>query len=395
MEPMMPEGNRRLEELAVELVAESHSLSASVASETRRSLAGLVRSMNAYYTNFIEGQHTLPVDINRALAVEYPVSSEQRDLQVLARVHIMVEQELEEELRRDPHRRITSSEYIAGIHNRFYSQLPERFLRVRSRSGRELPVVPGALRTEDVTVGRHVPPPSGSLPALLERFSEGYDPVRHGPIQRIIAAMASHHRLAWIHPFLDGNGRVTRLFTQSMLIRAGLDSHGLWTISRGLARNKGEYMARLEAADATRHSDLDGRGNLSSSALAAFTEFMLKVSLDQVRFMKSLFEFETVLDRIERYVELMAQRGQLLPTTTGILQQAYLRGELARNEALRLTGLPERSARRYLSKLVTMGLLTSSSSRAPYRMMFPSQIVPRLFPHLYPADVETSLLERG
>jgi Fic family protein len=91
---------------------------------------------------------------------------------------------------------------------------------------------------------------------------------------------AAHHRLAWIHPFGDGNGRVVRLHSHALLIRHGLAGHGLWTLSRGLARQRQRYYAALEAADRGRRNDLDGRGNLSDAALADFCVFFLDLPVE-------------------------------------------------------------------------------------------------------------------
>jgi Fic family protein len=85
-----------------------------------------------------------------------------------------------------------------------------------------------------------------------------------------MAAIASHHRLMWIHPFLDGNGRVARLYTDACFCRLPLPGYGLWNVSRGLARRRDEYMAALTSADAPRRNDYDGRGSLSNDELARF-----------------------------------------------------------------------------------------------------------------------------
>ena len=81
---------------------------------------------------------------------------------------------------------------------------------------------------------------------------------------------AAHHRLNYIHPFPDGNGRVSRLMSHAMALKAGIGAHGLWSVSRGLARGLDsgrEYKTWMDRADTPRQGDLDGRGNLSRRAL--------------------------------------------------------------------------------------------------------------------------------
>jgi Fic family protein len=79
----------------------------------------------------------------------------------------------------------------------------------------------------------------------------------------------------WIHPFLDGNGRVTRLYTDACFHKLPLSGYGLWNISRGLARRRDDYMSALTQGDAPRRNDLDGRGNLSNEGLVKFCDFFL------------------------------------------------------------------------------------------------------------------------
>src|SRR3989442_417161 len=143
----------------------------------------------------------------------------------------------------------------------------ELLRQVEGHDGKKYPVQPGELRAAEVSVGHHIPPASKHLSAFLRRFAEFYGPLVQPTPHGFVAAAAAHHRLAWIHPFLDGNGRVARLFTHAWFARAGIDGAGLWTISRGLARAQQEYRARLANADERRVNDLDGRGYLSQRYL--------------------------------------------------------------------------------------------------------------------------------
>ena len=90
-------------------------------------------------------------------------------------------------------------------------------------------------------------------------------------------------RVPHFRAFPDGNGRVGRLMTHAMFLKAGMGAGGLWSISRGLARGleyRDEYRTRLAAADSPRHGDRDGRGNLSLEALQSFSLWFLRVALD-------------------------------------------------------------------------------------------------------------------
>jgi Fic family protein len=165
------------------------------------------------------------------------------------------------------------AESLREVHRRFCEDLPPELLTVTDPdTGRTIAVVPGAWRRNDVSVGRHGAVSPGAVPRLLERFGAFYGGL--GRTETILSAAAAHHRLLWIHPFADGNERVARLMSHAVLLDA-LDTGGVWSIARGLARNVAAYKSHLMACDQPRRNDLDGRGNLSEEALAEFTRFFL------------------------------------------------------------------------------------------------------------------------
>jgi Fic family protein len=196
---------------------------------------------------------------------------------------------------------------------------------------------------------------------------------------------AAHHRLNYIHPFPDGNGRVSRLMSHAMGLFAGIGAHGLWSVSRGLARgleSRGEYKRMMDYADTPRQGDLDGRGNLSQKALNEFVLWFLRVAQDQVTFMSNLFELDTLAGRLRSFVD---RSGVLKPETTRLLEEALIRGEFERGEASRITGLPERTARRVLNDTITVGLLGSETPKGKLSLRFPADTLDALFPRLFPA----------
>lgn len=218
----------------------------------------------------------------------------------------------------------------------------------------------------------------------MNYFSECYSFARMGKAGRIISMATAHHRFNYIHPFPDGNGRVSRLMSHAMAHKAGVGAHGLWSISRGLARgleSRGEYERMMDDADSPRRCDLDGRGDLSQSALSEFVLWFLRVALDQVQFMSSLFELNTLSRRLCNYVEL---NETLKREASWLLEEALIRGEFERGEITCITGLPERSARRVLSDVVATGLLASDTPKGPVSLRFPVDALDVLFPRLFP-----------
>lgn len=249
--------------------------------------------MNCYYSNLIEGHNTHPIDIERALKNDYSTDIHKRNLQIEAKAHIAVQKWIDDG---GLSGRATTKDGIIEIHQRFCENLPEDLLYVENPDTKErLPVVPGELRTSHVQVGRHVAISPGSLSRFLDQFEEAYTGL--GKADTIVAIAGAHHRLLWIHPFFDGNGRVARLMSHAMLLET-LNTGSIWSVSRGLARKEEAYKGYLAACDAKRRNDLDGRGNLSEEALAEFTRFFLEICLDQVRFMESLVEPKQLHKRI-------------------------------------------------------------------------------------------------
>jgi len=383
MEPLVLSGDSRhrpaLNDIAIELATASAGFRHSLPDGVVRALADLVRAMNCYYSNLIEGHDTHPIDIERALKKEYSTDQEQRNLQLEAEAHVSVERWIDEDGLKG---RATTVDAILEIHRRFCELLPDELLVIEHPTTKEkLRVVPGVLRQHNVEVGRHVPVSPGALPRFLARFEEGYSKL--GISETILASAAAHHRLAWIHPFLDGNGRVIRLMSYATLLDA-LDTGGVWSIARGLARNVDAYKQHLANCDQPRRNDLDGRGNLSEEALASFTRFFLETCLDQVRFMEELVQPEKLRARIKLWVNEEIALGSLHEKSGLILEAILYRGELPRGDAAELLGSSSRTASRVISGLIDHGVVTSETSKAPLRIHFPAALAPRWMPGLFP-----------
>lgn len=382
MEPLLPEDSSHvLEELSTELVDRASRLGGRIHPVLQNSLGDLVRAMNCYYSNLIEGHDTHPIDIDRALQGDYAKDPVRRNLQLEATAHIEVQRLIDSGAAPAP---VVSIEFLLWTHREFCRRLPDDLLHVTNPdTGARLPVFPGELRAQHVRVGRHIPPDPEDLMPFLDRFVAGYTSPHLTRLRRIIGTAAAHHRLLWVHPFLDGNGRVTRLFSYAWLRELNVGS-SLWSVARGLARQVEDYKARLQAADAPRRGDLDGRGNLTMGGLEDFCTFFLRICVDQVNFMESLFEPAELLRRIEIWSTEEERAGRLPKGSWPLLREAVLSGEFARGQAAALTGYQDRQARTVLSKLLAMGLLVSGTDKGPVRLGLPMTVVERWFPRLYP-----------
>ena len=382
MEPMLPSPlTGELQDLALELTDQAARLAGTLHTDVARAVGNLVRSMNCYYSNLIEGHDTHPRDIDRALKEDYSTEPRKRDLQLEARAHIRLQQLIDSS---GTEENIVSAPYILWLHKEFHEHLPDDLLWVENPdTGEKVNVTPGKFRDRDVIVGRLIPIETTLIGRFLQRFEDAYRIDRLGRMERLIGAAASHHRLLWIHPFLDGNGRVTRLLSHAYLKQIGLGS-SLWSVARGLARNVEAYKSALSAADSPRQGDLDGRGNLSERGLTNFCLFFLRTCIDQVNYMESLIRPAELLNRMEVYIQEEINAKRLPQGAFPLLREAVLAGSFERGKAKELTGYKDRQARIVLKTLLDKELLTSTTERGRVSIGFPQPIVDRLFPGLYP-----------
>lgn len=390
MEPLFPSQSEKLLGLAMEVHNKAAELGGALHKFTRKAVSDLLRHINSYYSNLIEGHRTHPADIERAARKEYDEDPQKRALQKLSLAHIEVQKEIEGKLNNEPEVEITSPEFICYVHDQFYKLVPEAFRKIREPITDEIFLMDGGrLRDRLVEVGKHLPPHHESLTVFMDRFNNAYNPDNLLGTNKLIAVAASHHRLTWIHPFLDGNGRVARLFTHAYMKKTQIESHGLWTISRGFARESERYKQMLAHADSKRKGDYDGRGNLSAEALEEFCIYFLETCLDQIEFMSELLDLDEFVHRINGYINLRSRglltgEKQLKEESKYILIEVMLRGEISRGDAKRVTGLSDRTARRVLSALEEEELVVSESHRSPVRFNIPPKVVGYYFPDLYP-----------
>lgn len=368
-----------LTDLVLDLTKRSASLRASLPRGLAEPLADFVRSMNCYYSNLIEGHNTHPVDIERALNDEISTNPKKRDLQLEAKAHIEAQRWIDEgglggeEMTRDG---------ILQIHRRFTNHLPESLRWVENpKTGERIPVVPGEMRTRDARVGEHIAVSPGALDRFMRRFEERYSKL--GQFDTLLSTPAAHHRLLYIHPFADGNGRVTRLMSYASLLRT-LDTAGLWSIARGLARRQDDYKKHLSDCDVIRQGSRDGRGHLSEASLVDFTKFFLEICIDQVKFMEQLMEPKLVRERFLRWAEEETGLGTIPTKGAQVLDAILFRGSLPRGEVASVINQSERNANYITKALSKHGVIMAPGARADWRIAFPAKLAPRLMPGLFP-----------
>ena len=107
---------------------------------------------------------------------------------------------------------------------------------------RDFPVVVG---TEDLG-GVHRGAPHERLPRLMEESIDFINSRRLDDNHPVIRALLAHFFLVTIHPFGDGNGRVSRLVEAGILFRLGYNVHGFYGLSNYFYRHEQEYKSVLQ-----------------------------------------------------------------------------------------------------------------------------------------------------
>ena len=346
-------------------------------------IGGLMRITNSYYSNLIEGQFTEPA----TLSARVP-RRDAKELRELAESHIGVQELLERAVRRQksseaPWSVFFAPEVISIIHRRLFTGASDEDLQLSD--GRLL--IPGQLRDtahRNVLVGDHAAPAWESVIPMLKRLQQVYGG-QPDLTSRILATLAYHHRLAFVHPFEDGNGRVVRMITHLQLMRLGLASP-LWSLSRGLARKQNDYYARLRAADQPRRGDLDGRGQLTQGGLFEFVEFMLQVCIDQMEYVEQAMDLVSLRQRLERVIGLEPRfvAAGVKQDMAKAIHILLTQGEVARADFKVFSGLHDRVASDQLRKLIDMGVVEAPSAKS--RSIYPGLPVwfaQMIFPDLH------------
>jgi Fic family protein len=383
-----------LKDLSQEVAVASSALEGQIADSTARALGDCLRYLNSYHSNLIEGHKTSILEIEDALNRKFSQDEERRYAQELCAAHVLAEQELMREMLFEPPDNVCSLSYLSRIHRTFYEHLPERHQYTHSQGGfTGHHVHPGRLRDDEVSLdgGQSVHGPASSdLPDKCFEFEKVFDPREFHGDERLIAAAASHHRLTWLHPFRDGNGRVSRLFSGLYLARIGINRSNLWSLARGFSRDRQWYMVNLRSADSP-NADFTG---FDQEFFADYCMFFLETCLDQIRFMDRILGLKHIDARIDAYMrDRDKDRGAqspLDPRAGKLLKALFLRGEIERGEARKVMGMEQRSerqARRIVSRLASEGLIQSESHKSPLRIAFPTHVLRYYFPDLFDPSV--------
>jgi Fic family protein len=386
-------------EKADEIIYKTATLRGTTSPIVIDAIKKLLRIVNCFYSNKIEAEDTHPVDIEKAMKSEFLDDKKNQSLQRLALAYIHTQIELEEMIN-DGKPNFFDISTILQIHKSFYSQDGmESFLKIE-RDGKPPYIMrPGYLRDINVAIGNHIAPEYETIEDSLKQMLHLYKlRANLSKSSRLIDVLSFHHRLAWIHPFPDGNGRTSRLIMDALLRAILGEGYGLWNISRGLSRNLKDYKNALKYADFPKLDSHDGRGALSEKYLHEFVAFMLDICLDQIDYMHKCLRLDSLALRIEYFC---AQK-RAEPSTIGkvpngveaILKELLLKGEIKRGEVRVIAKLGDRQATNLIGWMLRDEMISSPSTKGVLRINFNSHMGSFLFPELVPGRIETRMNKR-
>lgn len=112
-------------DLIANLTTSSERIAGRLHPRTAASLAELVRIMNCYYSNLIEGHNTKPRDIERALADDLEKDELRRNFQIEARAHVRLQQTIDRLYAAGNMPEPASTEFLRWLHKEFYHDAPD------------------------------------------------------------------------------------------------------------------------------------------------------------------------------------------------------------------------------------------------------------------------------
>ncbi len=337
---------------------------------------------NSYYTNSMEGNPSKLIDIENALKKKYSKNKILRNFQLEHVAHIQVQKKMIKNLKENPKQNICSKEFLCQLHKEFYELLPDEMKFALTQSDKKIPIQPGQLRDKPVQVGRHTPPQTREeIEFYLTHFNATLNPEALTLNEKVLALATSHHRLLWLHPFQDGNGRVARLFTTAYSYKIGINSHLLWNVTRAFARNRKDYDTYLALADLPRRNDLDGRGPLSEEELIKYCKFFLKACLNQVKYMEGVLNFSQIEKRFLAFLSYK-QVALLSKNTAKIIERIFRQGRVERKEIKNICHVKERQASQLIQKTLHSELCHSPSTYGPLYLKISMELATFLFPDL-------------
>lgn len=217
---------------------------------------------------------------------------------------------------------------------------------------REGDATPGAYRQTQVKIAQseHLPPDAVAVPQYMQELV-GFINEAHPPKYDLIKVALAHHRFGWIHPFGNGNGRVVRLLTYTLLIKYGFNVNTGGRVLNPTAvfcNDRDRYYAMLAQADTG-----------TQEGLETWCTYVLQGILDELRKVDRLTDFGYLNERILAPALAYAKERQLITVQEAAVLQIAAKNGVAKAGDL-AAAMPEMTMaqRTYqIKRLIERGML--------------------------------------
>ncbi len=284
----------------------------------------------------IEGNHTTLADYveSKLEGAEHSPSDQLREMENIEAAMSYVEESTE------PGARLTEH-FIRELHAITVGQLE-----------REGDATPGAYRQQQVKVAQsaHLPPEFVQVPQYMQELASFINE-NHPPKYDLIKVALAHHRFGWIHPFGNGNGRVVRLLTYTLLIKYGFNVKVGGRVLNPTAvfcNDRDRYYAMLGSADTG-----------TPSGLETWCVYVLQGILDELRKIDQLTDFGYLSDKVLFPAIAYARERQLITATEERVLQIGAKSGIAKaaDLAAAMPGMSAAQRTYQIKKLVERKML--------------------------------------
>lgn len=246
----------------------------------------------------IEGNHTTLADYveSKLEGTEQALTDQLREMENIEKAMAYIEDHIQVN-------DVLTEHFIRELHNTAVKDLV--------REGDE---TPGAYRQKSVKIAKseHLPPEFIQVPQYMQELV-AFINEKHPPKYDLIKIAMAHHRFGWIHPFGNGNGRVVRLLTYTLLIKFGFNVKVGGRVLNPTAvfcNDRDVYYAMLATADKGTAADIE-----------TWCVYVLQGILEELRKVDRLSDFTFLAQKIILPALRLAKERQWITASEEMILQ--------------------------------------------------------------------------
>jgi Fic family protein len=221
---------------------------------------------------------------------------------------------------------------------------------------------PGVYRSNQPVAGDYLPPETNEeVRLLMGEFVSWLNSGERLHWDPIVRAIVSHFYVVSIHPFGDGNGRISRALESFLLYQGGINVRGFYSLANFYYENRSDYYNNLDSARFREGGDLTPFVLFALRGLESELKSIADGVVEETKWIAfKVFVHEIVLDSDKRQTPAVAMRLFKLATripSDGVTATQLNR--IASSIAPEYRKLGERTLSRDVNKLIELDLWTN------------------------------------